>query len=226
MTSVAAKLGVSAETVRKWVRRAEVDAGARPGTTSEESAEIKRLRREHPATNLRRDTSALDRWDLHRPQRRGDEHDQQPRSLRPASGRSRSRPQAPGRAMTAGRICPPATVRVRLTDPTVCGRPAGSSFIRDLRDPRRTHLAAIRRCAPRPVIAAKSTSPSQSVPRCTVPAPVARRGTAPRPAGAPGLSSARAASTARSPRRAQPSAVTRPIPLEAPVTTTTRPLTG
>ena len=86
MTSVAAKLGVSAETVRKWVRRAEVDAGARPGTTSEESAEIQRLRREHPATNLRRDPSALDRWDLHRPQRRGDEHDQQPRSLRPASG--------------------------------------------------------------------------------------------------------------------------------------------
>ena len=44
MTSVAAKLGVSAETVREWVRRAEVDAGARPGTTSEESAEIKRRR--------------------------------------------------------------------------------------------------------------------------------------------------------------------------------------
>ena len=47
MGRVAQLLGVKTpETVRQWVRRAEVDAGARPGTTSEESAEVKRLKRE------------------------------------------------------------------------------------------------------------------------------------------------------------------------------------
>jgi transposase len=55
--SVAAKVNVSSETVRKWVRQAEVDAGARPGSSSEESAELKRLRRE--VAELRRANEIL-----------------------------------------------------------------------------------------------------------------------------------------------------------------------
>jgi len=41
----------------KWVRQAEADAGQRPGTTSEESAELKRLKREN--AELRRANEIL-----------------------------------------------------------------------------------------------------------------------------------------------------------------------
>lgn len=54
---VGSKLGVGSETLRKWRRRAEVDAGTRPGTTSEELAEIKRLKRE--VSELRRANEIL-----------------------------------------------------------------------------------------------------------------------------------------------------------------------
>jgi transposase len=58
ISAVAQKLGVgTAETVRKWVRRAEIDDGRRPGTTSDGSAEIKRLKRE--VAELRRANEIL-----------------------------------------------------------------------------------------------------------------------------------------------------------------------
>jgi transposase len=45
--SIAEKFGMSAETLRKWVRQAEVDRGARPGVTSAEAQRIKELEREN-----------------------------------------------------------------------------------------------------------------------------------------------------------------------------------
>jgi transposase-like protein len=46
MVSIAGKIGCTAETLRKWVRQAERDAGQRPGATSEERERIKVLERE------------------------------------------------------------------------------------------------------------------------------------------------------------------------------------
>jgi transposase len=58
ISEVARLLGVGcAETVRKWVRQGQVDAGARSGSTTEESAELKRLHREN--TELRRANAIL-----------------------------------------------------------------------------------------------------------------------------------------------------------------------
>src|SRR5436305_13005233 len=47
ITAVSGRLGMSSETLRKWIRQAEVDAGEKPGTTSEESREIRELRRKN-----------------------------------------------------------------------------------------------------------------------------------------------------------------------------------
>jgi len=45
--SIASKIGCTAETLRKWVRQAERDAGRRPGLTSEEKQRLKDLEREN-----------------------------------------------------------------------------------------------------------------------------------------------------------------------------------
>ena len=73
IVSVAAKVGVSSETLRKWVRRAEVDGGQRAGLTTEEAAEIKRLRREvaelRRANEILKAAAAFFGAELDRPQR-------------------------------------------------------------------------------------------------------------------------------------------------------------
>jgi transposase len=72
--SIAAKLGIgSPETLRKWVRRAEIDGGQRPGKTSEDIAEIRELKKENAelrrANEILKSASAFFAAELDRPSR-------------------------------------------------------------------------------------------------------------------------------------------------------------
>ena len=54
---IAARERIGIETVRRWIVQADIDGGARPGVTSEESAEIKKLKAEN--RRLREDVEIL-----------------------------------------------------------------------------------------------------------------------------------------------------------------------
>ena len=47
ISSIAQKVGCTAETLRKWVRQAERDSGRRPGLTTDERQRLKDLEREN-----------------------------------------------------------------------------------------------------------------------------------------------------------------------------------
>ncbi len=70
---VARQLGFGVETVRKWVNQADVDAGERAGTTSEDNAKVRRLEQENRelrrANEILRSASAFFAAELDRPQR-------------------------------------------------------------------------------------------------------------------------------------------------------------
>jgi transposase len=57
MKKVATKLGISPEAIRRWKRQSEVDSGLRPGLSSLEHDEVRRLRREN--AELRRANEIL-----------------------------------------------------------------------------------------------------------------------------------------------------------------------
>ena len=72
MKAVASKLGIgSTETVRKWFRQEQIDSGTKPGTTTEESAQVKALKRENAelrrANEILRAASAFFAAELDRP---------------------------------------------------------------------------------------------------------------------------------------------------------------
>lgn len=68
---VAAQLDVGVESLRSWVKQAEVDAGERPGTTTAEAARISELEQElkelRRANAILRSASAFFAAELDRP---------------------------------------------------------------------------------------------------------------------------------------------------------------
>ncbi len=50
---VAGRLGMNSETLRKWIRQAEVDAGQVDGTTTAAAREIRELKRKKPSWSRR-----------------------------------------------------------------------------------------------------------------------------------------------------------------------------
>jgi transposase len=74
IVAISKKLGIkSPETLRRWVRQAEVDGGDRPGRTSQELAEIRELKREvaelRRANEILKSASAFFAAELDRPYR-------------------------------------------------------------------------------------------------------------------------------------------------------------
>jgi transposase len=47
VSRVARQLGVGSESLRNWVKQVEIDDGKRPGLTTDEQAELTRLRKEN-----------------------------------------------------------------------------------------------------------------------------------------------------------------------------------
>ena len=74
VTRVAIQLGMGSETLRHWVKQAEVDSGQRPGTTTEDRQRIAELERENRelrrANEILKSASAFFAAELDRPQRR------------------------------------------------------------------------------------------------------------------------------------------------------------
>jgi len=70
---VAEQLGIGTESLRSWVQRSEIDAGVKPGLSSEDAAKIKALEQENRelkrANAILKSASAFFAAELDRPQK-------------------------------------------------------------------------------------------------------------------------------------------------------------
>src|SRR6266511_3054168 len=79
VTRVARQLGIGPESLRNWVKQAEIDSGKRPGVTTAEQRRIAELERENRelrrANEILKAASAYFAAELDRPRTRGDPDD-------------------------------------------------------------------------------------------------------------------------------------------------------
>ena len=105
MTAVAQMLGIgSPETIRTWIRREQVDAGDRPGVTTDAAVEIKRLKRENAelrrGNEILKAASAFFAAELDRPHKRES----------PSSTNTRTAPRAGSDGVSSrSALCSPST---------------------------------------------------------------------------------------------------------------------
>ena len=105
ITAVAQMLGIgSPETIRTWIRREQVDAGDRPGVTTDAAVEIKRLKRENAelrrANEILKAASAFFAAVLDRPHKRES----------PSSTNTRTAPRAGSDGVSSrSALCSPST---------------------------------------------------------------------------------------------------------------------
>jgi transposase len=73
VTKIARQLDIGTETLRTWVRQAEIDNGTRPGTTTEERSRIVELEKENRelrrANQILKEASVFFAQELDRPRR-------------------------------------------------------------------------------------------------------------------------------------------------------------
>ena len=74
ITRIANELGIGPESLRRWVRQAEIDRGERAGSTTEDAKRISELERENRelrrANEILKSASAFFAAELDRPQKR------------------------------------------------------------------------------------------------------------------------------------------------------------
>jgi transposase len=133
---VARQLGIGTETLREWVKRAEVDGGRRPGVPTEQQRRLAELERENRALRRARTTPTHVLTDHHQPYRKAiQETIPSAAHVRTGPHRAKGETTKPIERPSNAATSPPETACARREDSSLCAPGSGSS-------------GALKRCRP------------------------------------------------------------------------------